>query len=92
MLFRDTNNPESAIVVPSVSSERRLYVPIGFIDDKTIASNLVLFVPGATIYHFGVLTSQMHNAHAYGRSFADDAERVAHLFTLYAEAVRLEKR
>lgn len=175
MLFRDTDNPDSAIIVPSVSSERRRYIPIGFIGKETIVTNLVLFIPNATIYHFGVLTSQMHNAwmravagrlksdyryskdvvynnfiwptptdtqrmkieemaqsildirkremdrddecslavlydpdsmpadlamahakldalvdKAYGKTFADDAERVAHLFNLYAEAVAKE--
>lgn len=61
-LFRETNNPKTAIIVPSVSSERRDYVPIGFIDDKTIASNLVLLIPNATLYHFGVLISSVHMA------------------------------
>ena len=160
-----------------MSSERRLYVPIGFIDGSSIVTNLALFIPDATIYHFGVLTSQMHNAwmravcgrlemryryskdvvynnfvwpdppaalkakieasartvldvrrrwmdadercslavlydpdtmppdlveaharldalvdRAYGRAFAGDSERVAHLFLLYAKAVGSEKR
>ena len=61
-LFRETNNPHSAVVVPSVSSERREYVPIGLIDAETIASNLVFLIPSATLYHFGVLTSSVHMA------------------------------
>ena len=61
-LFRETNNPKTAVVVPSVSSERREYVPMGFIDDQTIATNLVLLVPDGTLYHFGVLTSSVHMA------------------------------
>jgi hypothetical protein len=61
-LFRETNNPHSAVVVPSVSSERREYVPMGLIDDETIASNLVFLIPSATLYHFGVLTSSVHMA------------------------------
>ncbi|MGN0826310.1 MAG: DNA methyltransferase [Kiritimatiellia bacterium] len=61
-LFRETNNPPTAIIVPSVTSERREYIPIGFIDDSVIVSNLALFIPNATRYHFGVLTSRMHNA------------------------------
>lgn len=61
-LFRETNNPETFIVVPSVSSERRRYVPIGFMTADTIATNLVLIIPDATLYHFGVLTSSAHMA------------------------------
>ncbi|MCD8073747.1 MAG: methylase [Lachnospiraceae bacterium] len=61
-LFRETNNPTSFIVVPAVSSERRRYVPIGFLNSDTIATNLVLIIPDATLYHFGVLTSNVHMA------------------------------
>ena len=61
-LFRETMNPETFIVVPSVSSERRQYVPIGFLDKETIPSKLVLIIPSATLYHFGVLTSSVHMA------------------------------
>jgi hypothetical protein len=48
------------IIIPSVSSERRLYIPIGFMDKNVIASNLCLIIPSATMFHFGVLCSQMH--------------------------------
>ena len=61
-LFREQKNPKTAIIIPSVSSERREYVPIGFIDDTVIVTNLAFIVPDATLYHFGVLTSRMHNA------------------------------
>lgn len=61
-LFRETNNPHSAVVVPKVSSEKREYVPIGLIDAETIASDLVFLIPSATLYHFGVLTSSVHMA------------------------------
>ena len=61
-VFRETNNPKSFIVVPSVSSERRKYVPIGFMDGDTIATNLVLIIPNAHLYLFGVLTSNVHMA------------------------------
>lgn len=61
-LFRDQNNPKTAIIVPGVSSERREYIPIGFIDDSVIVTNAALFIPNASRYHFGVLTSRMHNA------------------------------
>ncbi|WP_417913225.1 class I SAM-dependent DNA methyltransferase, partial [Candidatus Electronema sp. TJ] len=50
------------LVVPSVSSERRQYIPIGFMPADVIASNLCLIVPDADFYHFGVLSSVMHNA------------------------------
>lgn len=59
-LYREMNNPESFVVIPVVSSERRKYVPIGFMDNNTIASNAVLIMPDATLYEFGVLTSIMH--------------------------------
>jgi len=48
------------LIIPEVSSERRSYIPIGFMEPKTLASNLVKIVPHATLYHFGVLTSSMH--------------------------------
>ena len=60
--FRETNNPDTYIVVPAVSSERRRYVPIGFLDKNTIATNLVITIPNAKIYHFGILTSNVHMA------------------------------
>ena len=50
------------IIVPAVSSERRRYVPIGFMNKETIASNLVQIIPDAALYHFGVLTSNVHMA------------------------------
>ena len=61
-LFRETNNPNTYIVVPSVSSENRRYVPMGFLDKDTIPTNLVLIIPNATLYHFGILTSNVHMA------------------------------
>ena len=50
------------LLIPSVSSENRQYVPIGFMSPNDIASNLVFVVPNATLYHFGVLTSSIHMA------------------------------
>lgn len=61
-LFRETQNPESYIVIPSVSSENREYVPMGFFDKDTISTNLNLIIPNGNLYHFGILTSQMHMA------------------------------
>ena len=48
------------IIIPSVSSEKRKYIPIGFMPSDTITSNLCLIIPDANIYHFGILTSEMH--------------------------------
>ena len=50
------------LLIPSVSSERRTYVPIGYIDANIIVSNLVYALPNATLFHFGIMTSAMHNA------------------------------
>lgn len=60
-IFRDISNPSSYIAVPEVSSERRLYLPIGFLDGSVIPTNKLQIIPQATIYHFGILTSIMHN-------------------------------
>ena len=62
-LFQKIRQPASNyLLIPSVSSERRSYVPIGFMDANVIVSNLVYAVPHATLFHFGVMTSAMHNA------------------------------
>ena len=61
-LFRETNNPDTFIIVPSVSSEQRRYVPMGFLNKDTIPTNLVLIIPDATLYHFGILESNVHMA------------------------------
>ena len=60
-LFAFVSHTESSyVIIPSVSSERRRYVPIGFMTKEVIASNLCLIVPNANLFHFGVLTSEMH--------------------------------
>lgn len=61
-LFRETNNPKKYIIVPKVSSEKRRYIPMGFFDNKTISTDLNFIIPDATLYHFGVLTSNIHMA------------------------------
>ncbi len=61
-LFRETNNPDTFIVVPKVSSEKRRYVPIGFLDGNTISTDLNFIIPNASLYHFGILTSNVHMA------------------------------
>lgn len=50
------------IIIPSVSSERRKYIPIGFMSANKIASNLCLIIPNAKLFHFGILSSLMHMA------------------------------
>lgn len=62
-LFGEIRQPEDGhyILVPSVSSERRPYVPLGFMSAEVISSNLNLLIPNATLYEFGILTSEMHN-------------------------------
>ena len=63
-LFAQITQPEGQdyLLVPSVSSERRRYVPIGFMKADVISSNAVQILPNATLYHFGVLTSNVHMA------------------------------
>ncbi|MGR0481346.1 MAG: class I SAM-dependent DNA methyltransferase [Candidatus Electronema sp. V4] len=62
-LFRQIAQPSSDyLAIPEVSSERRSYIPITFLSKDVICSNTIQFVPDATSYHFGVLSSLMHNA------------------------------
>lgn len=63
-LFGEIRQPEQGfyLLVPRVSSEKRKYVPMGFLDGNTIASDSVQIIPNASLYHFGVLTSNVHMA------------------------------
>ncbi|HZF98390.1 MAG TPA: DNA methyltransferase, partial [Pseudoxanthomonas sp.] len=63
-LFAEIRQPTagSYVAIPTVSSERRPYIPIAFLDSKTIASNQIYVLADATFYHFGVLHSHMHMA------------------------------
>ena len=61
--FHVENMPKGQyIVIPEVSSQRRRYVPMGFFTPNIFCSNLVKIIPDATLYHFGVLTSNVHMA------------------------------
>ena len=61
--FHFKNMPDSNyLLVPRVSSERRQYVPIGYMTPDVICSDRVSLIPSATLYHFGILTSLLHNA------------------------------
>lgn len=62
-LFGEIRQPESEyLIVPRVSSENRRYIPIGFMNPENIASDAVQIIPNATLYHFGILTSNVHMA------------------------------
>lgn len=58
--FRSQNNPDSALVIPAVTSENRAYVPMDFIKKDTILNNAAFMLPNATNYDFAILTSRMH--------------------------------
>jgi len=61
--FHVENIPKTDyLVIPEVSSERRLYIPVGFLSSNTMASNLMKVVSNASLYHFGILSSTMHMA------------------------------
>ena len=62
LFFSTPQTDSNYLCVPEVSSERRRYIPIGFLDKSVIASNKLLIVPGATLYHFGILISNVHMA------------------------------
>lgn len=52
----------SYIAVPKTSSERRKYIPLGFLNSDVIASDLLFLIPDASLYHFGILESNVHMA------------------------------
>jgi type I restriction-modification system DNA methylase subunit len=61
--FQAIRQPKSDyLVIPETSSENRPYIPMGFITNETIAGNAVRFIPDASLWHFGVLTSRLHMA------------------------------
>ena len=60
-IFAEIRQPDTKfLLIPSVSSERRFYIPIGFITPDIIVNTDVLIIPNATPYHFGILQSEMH--------------------------------
>ena len=61
-LFREQINPDSYLLIPCVSSERRKYIPIGFLDKNTIPVMGTLIIPDANLYDYGILTSNVHMA------------------------------
>ena len=56
------HNDNDYLLVPSVSSENRRYIPIGFIEGEVISTNANLIIPNATLYDFAILTSNVHMA------------------------------
>ena len=61
--FHVENMPDTNfIIVPRVSSERRRYIPMGFMSPENLTSDAVQIIPDATLYHFGVLESSVHMA------------------------------
>ena len=62
-LFAEIRQPDTAyLAIPTVSSERRIYLPIGMLDSNVIASNQLYVVPNAGLYELGFLCSAMHMA------------------------------
>jgi len=60
-LFQEIRHPkDDYIIVPRHSSENRRYIPLGFVSSNIIVNDAVLIIPSATLYHFGILTSNVH--------------------------------
>ena len=62
LFFSMPQTNESYLVIPRVSSERRRYIPVGFMTPDIIAADSLSIIPGASLYHFGILTSNVHMA------------------------------
>ena len=67
-LFREQLNPEHYLIIPGVSSEKRRYIPIGFLDKETIPVMGTLIIPNADLVDFGIVNSNVHMA--WMRAFA----------------------
>ncbi len=61
-LFREQRNPHKYIAIPITSSEGRRYIPMGYLDNTTIAGNTLFIIENAGLYEFGVLMSNVHMA------------------------------
>ena len=85
----------SFLVLPKVSSERREYVPIGWLEPPTIPSDLVFVLENATLADFALLTSAMHMAwlrHIGGRLKSDYRYSIGVVYNTFPDTARLQER
>ena len=61
-LMREQVNPEKFIAIPKVSSQNRKYIPMGYLDQSVIAGDKLFMIPDATLFHLGILMSNVHMA------------------------------
>lgn len=63
-LFDEIRQPSDGnyLAIPKVSSENRRFIPIGYLDSQTIAGDKLFILSNGTLFHFGILSSTMHNA------------------------------
>ena len=61
-IFRELKNPLTYIIVPRHSSENRRYIPMGFLDNTFIPADSATIIPEATLFHFGIIMSNVHMA------------------------------
>ena len=62
-LFQEIRHPKTEyIIIPRHSSENRRYIPFGFVSPDIVVNDAVQIIPGATLYHFGILMSNVHMA------------------------------
>lgn len=62
-LFGEIRQPDSEyILIPRHSSQKRKYIPMGFVSPDVICGDANLLLPHATLYHFGIMVSNVHNA------------------------------
>ena len=98
LLFTQDRQPKSNfLAIPEVSSERREYIPIGFMTSDTVPSNKIFMIPDVGLYEFGILTSQMHMAWmrtVSGRLKSDYSysPNIYHLFPWIKEMSAADKR
>lgn len=62
IFFSTPQTEDNYLCIPEISSERRRYIPIGFLNNNTIASNRFLIIPKANLYYLGILDSSVHMA------------------------------
>jgi len=61
-LFRESRNPSVYVAIPITSTEQRKYIPIAYLNGDVIPGNTLFIVANASLYHFGILTSNVHMA------------------------------